>query len=204
MLNRPGIFFHLQRILSGNYSRVRRILGNEIQLQKNQTVLDLACGTGNIADSFDSVNYIGVDINDDYIRFAKERYKKEFLVSDVRQLCFTSESFDWVVAVGLFHHLSDADTLSTIRGVSRILRRDGQMVIIDAVFPVSRFNIPAEILRRLDRGEYIRSIDQYRALFNQHFRVKKAYLSRGWLFDYCVFVLDQMPNKQKGHQPEES
>ena len=62
MLNRPGIFFHLQRILSGNYSRIRRVLGDEVQLQENQIVLDLACGTGNIADFFGGVNItLGLD-----------------------------------------------------------------------------------------------------------------------------------------------
>ena len=195
MLNRPKVFFYLQRILSGNYPRIRQVLRDEVHLQENQTVLELACGTGNIADFFDSVNYIGVDINQDYIRFAKAQSQKEFLVVDVRQLCFNDGNFDWVIAVGLFHHLSDADTLSTIKGVQRVLNGGGQMVIIDAIPPTSKLNILGYILRKLDRGKYIRHIEQYKRLFGEHFTIGKMYQYRNKRrpLDYCVFVLDQEP-----------
>ena len=195
MLNRPRIFFYFQRILSGNYPRIRQVLGDEVHLQANQTVLELACGTGNIADFFDSVNYIGVDIDQGYIRFAKAQSQKEFLVADVCQLCFSERNFNWVIAVGLFHHLSDADTLSTMKEVQRVLSRGGQMVIIDAIPPVSKLNILGYILRKLDRGNYIRPTEQYKRLFGEHFMIRSMYQYRNRRrpLDYCVFVLDQKP-----------
>ena len=195
MLNRPKIFFYFQHILSGNYRRIRQVLGDEVHVQENQAVLELACGTGNIADLFDSVNYIGVDIDQGYIWFAKAQSQKEFLVADVCQLCFSERNFSWVIAVGLFHHLSDADTLSTMKEVQRVLNRGGQMVIIDAIPPVSKLNILGHILRKLDRGNYIRHIEQYKRLFGEHFLIRSMYQYRNRRrpLDYCVFVLGQKP-----------
>ena len=193
MLNKPRIFFYLQRILSGNYSRVRQVLKDEVRIQQNQTVLDLACGTGNIADFFDAVDYIGIDISQDYVKFAKAQFQKEFLVTDARQLCFSDASFDHVIVIGLFHHLSDTDTLSTMRELSRTLRRSGHIVIVDAIPPVSRLNILGMLSRKLDRGKYFRYIGQYQRLFGKHFVIRRKYQTRWWPFDYCVFVLDQKP-----------
>ena len=193
MLNEAKVFFHLQRIISGNYSRMRQVLADEVHLHENDNILDLACGTGNISDSFGTANYVGVDLDQDYLRFAKAQFKKEFLVADARQLCFGNGSFNWVIAMGLFHHLSDADTLCTMGEVRKVLSREGQVVVIDAIPPVSKLNILGLILRKLDRGKHIRYLDQYERLFSKHFSIKRAYHSGGWLLNYCVFVLDLEP-----------
>lgn len=133
---------------------------------RDDVVLDLGCGTGDALNYLGEVeSYLGVDIDEVAIRYAKERHGGRRGVrfdcrwlgeKDVRELAPTH-----VVMGGLLHHLSDDDALSLLKMVqaSPRLRR---VVTQDIVF------LPGEIVNnffaRLDRGRHCRQQLGYEAL----------------------------------------
>ena len=76
---------------------------------------------------------------------------------DAARLLFPDSSFDRVYACGLHHHLSDDQVIDSLRETARVLAPDGRFVLLDNIWPSSALNLPAWILRRLDRGANIRS-----------------------------------------------
>jgi len=72
-------------------------------------VLDVACGTGTLAD-FYAGDYVGVDISDRAIEFARAVRRKDavFLVSDIFQWKnLTGEKFDTIVLAEFLEHIKD-------------------------------------------------------------------------------------------------
>jgi demethylmenaquinone methyltransferase/2-methoxy-6-polyprenyl-1,4-benzoquinol methylase len=100
-------------------------------------VLDLCCGTGDIARMFDSKCVVGVDFTEEMLRIARRRRPSTFWVrADVLRLPFADNSFD-VVTVGYgLRNLADLE-----RGlveVLRVLRPGGKLLSLDFGKPVSR------------------------------------------------------------------
>jgi SAM-dependent methyltransferase len=72
--------------------------------------------------------------------------------------------FGW--SIGLLHHLPDA--LVTISEAVRVCRPGGYCAILDAVKPVSYWTRPVTaLIRRLDRGEFVRSSEELLSLLSR-------------------------------------
>jgi cyclopropane fatty-acyl-phospholipid synthase-like methyltransferase len=62
-----------------------KILLEKLHLEPSMSVLDIACGTGEItcqiAETYPSVHVVGIDFSDDQIKIAKENSKNKKLVN---------------------------------------------------------------------------------------------------------------------------
>lgn len=75
---------------------------------KRQSVLDVGCGNGRLAELFQgrNVDYLGVDNCQPLLDLAKENYGNHFASGDVLQLNLLKElNFDYVFCVAVLHHL---------------------------------------------------------------------------------------------------
>lgn len=131
-------------------------------------VLDIGCGPGTNAALFRGADYVGVDLNPQYIEAARRRGAGRFLVQDARTLSdLEGESFGMVFANSLMHHLSDEDVGAMLGRIRTLLEPGGTCHILDLVLPeapsVARF------LARNDRGHYARSASHWVDLFSRHF-----------------------------------
>lgn len=107
---------------------------------------------------------VGLDYSWEYVRQYSETGHTGVLGSADR-LPFEARSFDSVWTVGVFHHLVDDSVREAVREMIRVCRNDGHVVIFDAVMPRSVYRRPlAYLLRRLDRGRFVRSEDQFLSL----------------------------------------
>lgn len=104
------------------------------------TILDLACGTGELAFLLEAEGYqvTGVDISDPMLKAAKEkkgRRNVKFIRDDIRHL-HLSEKFDLVCCFfdSLNHLTSKSDLLAAFRSARRHLRPEGQF-IFDMITP---------------------------------------------------------------------
>lgn len=127
-------------------------------------VLDVGCGPGTNTHHFAHADYLGLDFNPAYIRSARRRYGRDFIVADVTKYQVPAEErFDLIIANSLFHHIDDDGTRRILAQLPSLLTPDGFVHIFDLVLPdrpsVSRF------LARADRGDYPRPLDAWRALF---------------------------------------
>jgi SAM-dependent methyltransferase len=142
----------------------------ERRLRERQVrrVLDVGCGTGTNAGRFEDVDYVGVDINERYLRMARARYSGMFVQADLT----TSElrslgTFDTVLVNSFLHHVSDDAVRAILSRLATVLAPDGRVHILELVLP-PRVSL-ARMMAKLDRGRYARPIESWCDLFGAAF-----------------------------------
>jgi SAM-dependent methyltransferase len=132
-------------------------------------VLDVGCGPGTNTGYFETADYLGLDINESYLAYARRRYRRKFLTTDVCR--YTGEGdgrFDFILVNSFLHHVEDVAAVEILRRLAPLLDPDGFVHILDLVFPaepgVARF------LARHDRGAFPRVTSRWRAMFEDVFR----------------------------------
>jgi SAM-dependent methyltransferase len=151
--------------------------------------LDLGCGTGQFAGSFPAERYVGVDPTRPYIDYAAQHHAGAFTVMDGSVLGLADDAFDGALVLGVFHHLSDAIVRAGVAELHRVLKPDGTLLVVEDIPPPSPWNVPGRLMHWLDRGDYIRSDADYRALFAPYFAVASTYAMRSGICDYQVYQL---------------
>lgn len=162
-----------------------------MQVSLGQRILDLGCATGDKSSMFPPDRFVGIDIDPEAVKFARRRYAREFLQMDAIQLGLQTSSVDWILASGVFHHLNDEDARVALSEASRVLKTSGKMLALTVLRPKSRLNFIGWIVRKLDRGEYIRTYDEYSQSFAEYFKIEKHYPFRTLSWDLAAFVLLQ-------------
>jgi SAM-dependent methyltransferase len=131
-------------------------------------VLDVGCGPGTNTHHFGRAAYLGLDINQDYIAYARRRYGRDFLATDIRKyVCSPSHRFDFILVNSFFHHLDDDDTRRILVHLSSLLTTGGSVHILDLVMPAEPSI--ARFLARSDRGEFPRPLGDWCTLFGESF-----------------------------------
>ena len=138
-----------------------------VNLDGTRRVLDIGCGPGTNARVFGGRDYVGIDINPEYIRLASSRYPGRWVVGDVTdETIFPHEQFDCVFANSLMHHLDDGSVRQLLKSMARLTASGGKVHVLDLVLPPSAS--PGRLLARLDRGRFARPVDHWRTLFTEH------------------------------------
>lgn len=169
ILQHPLIYTTYQKIVGGYRAR-KLFVDNDVKPQKGQQILDIGCGPGDILDFLNDVNYVGIDIDSDYISKAKQKYghKGKFLKGTVDQINLNGQKFDTVFSAGVLHHLTDKEVLDLLNFAKKHLKREGIFVSFDGVFIDNQNKISRYFLKK-DRGQYIRTTKQYLSLAEQVF-----------------------------------
>jgi ubiquinone/menaquinone biosynthesis C-methylase UbiE len=116
----------------------RKIFLDKMPASNRGKALDIGCGTGrtvyDLSNHFDEV--YGIDLSAGMIKVAQNRLganKKVVLKqSNVKDLDFPDEFFDYIVSHTTFHHLK-SDLVPTLEKVKRILKPGGKIVLIDII-----------------------------------------------------------------------
>lgn len=131
-------------------------------------ILDIGCGPADLLAYFpESVHYEGFDANPGYIDHARRAYRDRdasFQCQLVSQANLTAPgSWDLVLAIGLVHHLDDAEAVQLFRLGHDALRPGGRMVTLDGVYVPEQSRLARWIIS-CDRGRFVRSREEYEAL----------------------------------------
>jgi len=119
--------------------RPRKVLVELVEkgLIKKGKALDICCGTGTNALYLTKKGFqvTGIDISSKAIEYAKEKARKahariQFQVQNFLNLPFKDGEFDFVFDMGCFHHVQVKDRSTFIRGVHRILKKNGSYLMI--------------------------------------------------------------------------
>lgn len=133
-------------------------------LAKVRRVLDVGCGPGTNAAYFANTDYVGLDINESYIRTARRKYGREFLTADACTYeAAADERFDFILLNSLLHHIDTPNVERILRQLSGQLADDGHVHVLELVLPEAR-GLP-RLLAKSDRGDFPRSLDVWRELF---------------------------------------
>ena len=131
-------------LLSGGLDkRWKRRLVTEIPSPANASVLDLACGTGDIAFEAAAVGsrVVGLDITPRMVRLAslkpqRFRHRVSFVTGDMMALPMRDESFD-VVTTG-YGLRNVPDLAGALAEIHRVLRPGGLLLSLDFDRPTNR------------------------------------------------------------------
>ena len=151
--------------------------------------LDFGCGTGQFAAHFPPDRYVGIDLTRPYIAYAAEHRPGRFSVMDGSALGLAGARFDGALVLGVFHHLPDELVRGSVEELHRVVKPGGTLLVIEDIPPPTPWNVPGHIMHWLDRGDHIRTDQDYRALFSPHFTVRESYTMRSGICDYGVYVL---------------
>jgi SAM-dependent methyltransferase len=182
LLEFSGVYAVNQILGKPTTNRFRRLIRERVGDTQGRRILDAGCGIGNYRRSF-GVDYVGVDINPDYIETARKRFAGRFEVMDATDLRLIGDRFDDVVTIATTHHLSDEQFIAMARGALAVLRQGGALHIIDAILPVSPSVTFKTFWFGLDRGRYPRHIGKMRELAQSAGKLVDEYIITGPLHD---------------------
>jgi ubiquinone/menaquinone biosynthesis C-methylase UbiE len=121
-LNRDNIYRDSKKL----YSEIceNRILSRDIvdfcRRYAGKKILDFGCATGDYCLELKRLGFkcIGVDINEDYVKIARDKGVEAYFVKD--KLPFDDKSFDTVIMIEVLEHVSNpAEILQEIKRVTR-------------------------------------------------------------------------------------
>jgi SAM-dependent methyltransferase len=140
-------------------------------LRQVRRVLDVGCGPGTNTPLFTHADYLGIDINERYIERARRRYKRTFVAADLTTLDYAVArgKFDFILINSLLHHIKDIDCHTILSQLSARLSEGGCVHILELVLP-GGYSV-AQLLANCDRGKYPRPLNNWRALFIEHFEI---------------------------------
>ena len=170
LLERAGVYEAFQRALGAKVAR-QRFVAELLRPFPGARVLDIGCGTASLLDDLPpDVEYTGYDLNPRYIAEAERRYgsRGRFLVARVGEEPPLEGGFDFAVAKGVLHHLSDEDAGRLIRDARAHLKEGGCLVTSDPVFHPEQSPIARFLISR-DRGRRVRTPEGYRGLMASQF-----------------------------------
>ena len=183
------LFVYLRKIIEFNFIYIEKILKKEINNRsKKIKILDIGCGSGEISRFFNNLDYIGIDVNPDYIEFARKIYKKNFEVMNAQKLRFKKRYFDYVVIIGVLHHIDDKNCNLILNEIKRVIKDTGKIIIIEDVNTQSKIDLLGNIIRKLDVGEHIRTQKEWLELLSKKINIKKQYRFKSFIPTYEVFI----------------
>lgn len=166
VLRRPGGYQGLQDLLGAQRFQ-RRFAREWVRAEAGMRVLDIGCGTGSLLAHLPAgVDYHGFDDSPAYIEAARRRHgdRGRFWQARVeRQAIGELGRFDRVIALGVLHHLGDADAAALVGLAAAVLAAGGALVTYDPTLVPGQGWLSRTLVKN-DRGTAVRPPDGYAAL----------------------------------------
>jgi len=123
--------------VSGNYFEVGNIEKDILisyGLKPYMSIVDYGCGSGRLAQALPieyNLNYIGIDIIDDLLNYARTKSPLNYKFIRHRELSIPleSESIDMICAFSLFTHLLHEESYIYIEDMKRVLKKGGKLIL---------------------------------------------------------------------------
>lgn len=125
----------------GQSRRFRQRLADVIPVQPGDAVLDVGCGTGDLAFVLAERvgargSIAGIDASPEMIARAQHKARRkrspiDFQVALAQALPFADQRFDHVVSSLAYHHLPDEMRRQALVNIARVLKPGGYLTIID-------------------------------------------------------------------------
>lgn len=168
-LNSVDLFDPVQHFFNGEFwpvtsARFEKLLAGR--------VLDLACGTGELADHIAPKKYLGIDINGKYIHYAQTHRKLgNFVVGDISHLNLNG-LFDTIDVISAAHHLSDQQLKNLSQAVVKL--RPKKFLLIDGLPKKPFVSILEYLDAKLGGGDYFRDENELAKIFSQYFTIDEV------------------------------
>jgi SAM-dependent methyltransferase len=192
-LKLPFLYNLLQDAVGANALR-RKVIQNHVRAKAGDKVVDIGCGPSRILRWLPDVQYLGLDINPEYISSATRTHgnKGTFVVGDTKSLRDDPrfKDADIVMALGLLHQLDDEDAAHCIRFGYDALKERGRFVCLDGCWIPNQGSFSTYVMSH-DRGQNVRTEQQYRELAAKVFTHVDAWVDKKPMrIPYVTVVLE--------------
>jgi|SRR3989344_1825978 len=121
--------------LASNYSgsavgfiRDKRLDNIKKYIKKDDKILEIGCGSGNLLRFIDCKNIFGLDISENMIKETKKAVQNgNFIVGDAENLPYENNFFDKVIISEVLYYLPELE--KAIKETYRVLKKDGFLLI---------------------------------------------------------------------------
>jgi cyclopropane fatty-acyl-phospholipid synthase-like methyltransferase len=193
-------FFHdIWQTVSGANHAKKAIVQDYLCPRDGMRLLDIGCGTGILLDDIPQrVDYVGYDINPDYIERARRKYghRARFHCTSVNDADLPEVDFDAAVAIGILHHLDDQESERLVASARRCLKQDGFLVLAEPVWTAHQGRLEKFLMSK-DRGRNIRDEPSYRKLLAPHFSRVESHVRSGLLFHPWTICITLSRNAER-------
>lgn len=114
---------------------IHKLLDIVKNTKRNAKVLDLMCGPGYLSGKINKMRpdliITGVDLEKDFIDYAKSKYKKIDFINEDAFKWNSKEKFDLIIVTAGVHHLHWNKQENFIKKISKLLEKDGSAIIAD-------------------------------------------------------------------------
>ncbi|NBV75838.1 MAG: class I SAM-dependent methyltransferase [Methylococcaceae bacterium] len=135
--------YELSQLCSRGTKYAKIFFEDYIRPQSGHRILEIGCGTGLIFKYLRrfypacDCKYVGFDISETYVRFAKRRYgnEAEFYCRRVTpEGLLDFGKFDTVISAGVVHHLSNDEALNLFATARSALKEGGQFIALEPCY----------------------------------------------------------------------
>ena len=185
----PWIYDQIQT-LAGQKQSLERISKQTAALHP-EIVVDVGGGTGLWRTLWPAgCRYVCLDIEFPKLQGFRSKVPLGLAaLSDATRMCIASGSADVVMCVAIMHHLTDMMIDQVFEESLRVLRSNGQLVLLDPVLNRERWM--GRILWRLDRGSYPRTEEDLRTKLENRFKI--SHWERFAIYHEYVFGIGIRP-----------
>lgn len=111
-----------------NFIRNKRLKSINKYIKKEDKILEIGCGSGNILKLINSKNIYGLDISPKMIEFCKKIISNgNFKIGDAENLPYENNFFDKIIISEILYYLPDLE--KAIEEANRVLKKDGFLLI---------------------------------------------------------------------------
>lgn len=186
-LNSAKLFDPIQHFFNGNFWEITT---KKFAHLLRGSIIDLACGTGELINYIDPKQYLGIDINSEYIAFAKkhrEKKNRRFIVGDITQIKIGAK-IDTAFFISAAHHMNDLQVTLLCKQI--MASHIKKFILVDGR-PVGPFSGLLKLLDAiLGGGKYFRGPEDLVALARPYFNIVESgeFSAKRSFYTYPYFI----------------
>ncbi len=168
-LKLPSLFDPVQRVFNGKFWEVTKDMFGKYG---SGNVLDLACGTGELRNFINPKTYCGVDMNEDFIKYARKRFNQKnttFIAGDMTT-SIPKKDFDTAFLISAAHHLTENQMETVLKKLKE--RKVKKIIIIDGVPNVKISNFLEWLDDVLGGGGYFKDEEELANITERFFKIE--------------------------------
>lgn len=168
----PWCNYYLQKLAHlGDFTFTKEVQ-TLLKPEAEEKILDMGSGLG--VYSKIAKFYVGVDISEEQLRFAKRRFavggNKYFVLGDIKEIEFSYKSFDKSMCIQVMHHLNDQDSIAFLEKLANFTKK--KVLLIVRICPDVNSTFGERFFfRHLERGKYMRRLDDSLKLIEKSLKV---------------------------------